>query len=59
MRCLTGASLLTCVKKDILAGNHDVEQQHILSKYLVSYQARFKVITCPSPEAPTSSPAAI
>ncbi|CAL5230081.1 g13538 [Coccomyxa viridis] len=23
-------------------GNHDVEQQHILSKFLVSYQARFK-----------------
>ncbi len=28
------------------AGNHDVEQQHILSKYLVSYQARFKVSPC-------------
>ena len=25
------------------AGNHDVEQQHILTKYFTSYQARFKV----------------
>ena len=33
------------VQKDApsLTGNHDVEQQHILSKFLVSYQARFKV----------------
>ena len=35
-------------------GNHDVEQQDVLSKFLVSYRARFKVIgafTCHPPDS--------
>jgi len=33
----------TLTRAAFSAGNHDVEQQHILTKYLASYQARFKV----------------
>ena len=55
---LIAASAAYTCEVGLFAGNHDVEQQHILSKYLASYQARFKVIICPSSESPDSSSAA-
>ena len=30
----------------VCPGNHDVEQQNVLSNYFVSYSARFKVTAC-------------